>query len=356
MSSLPCEYGDLVRELHARAAARRQPVNGTFELTARCNLACRMCYISQSGGDATVRAEELTAAAWLTLARAAVDEGMLFLLLTGGEVLLRPDFFEIYTPLTRMGLLLTLFSNGTLVSEALAQRLAEAPPSRTEITLYGATTATYEAITGVAGSYARCCAGIEALVRRRVPLGLKTTVTRQNVGELDAMRQMARNWGVPFSGGWLLSQRRDGACSEVEHCRLSPSACVALEATDQISARGWTETARHAVAPAHDRNFHCQAGAASFVINPRGEMNVCMDLPLPAARPLEVGFRAAWEQTQRYVDTAPPLADACRNCGARVYCPRCPAWSLLETHTLNEPVPYLCEVAWARKEQHGQPT
>ncbi|MCX7002960.1 MAG: radical SAM protein [bacterium] len=353
MSRLPCEYGDLVRELHARAAARRQPLNGSFELTARCNLACRMCYISESGGDAAARAEELTAPAWLALARAAVDEGMLFLLLTGGEVFLRPDFFEIYPLLTRMGLILTLFSNGTLITGTLAQRSAEAPPSRTEVTLYGATAATYEAITGVAGSYARCCAGIEALVRHRVPLGLKTTVTQQNVAELDAMRQMAHNWGVPFSGGWLLSRRRDGACSEVAQCRLSPSACVALEATDPISAKEWAAAARHAPSPAHDLNFYCQAGKAVFVINARGEMNACMDLPLPAVRPLELGFHAAWEQTQRYVDTAPPLADACQHCAARVYCPRCPAWSLLETNTLHEPVPYLCEVAWARKEQHG---
>ncbi len=353
MSGVPGEYGALVRELRARAMARRQPLNGTFELTTRCNLACRMCYISQSGGNAAVRAEELTASAWLTLARAAVDEGMLFLLLTGGEIFLRPDFFDIYTPLTRMGLMLTLFSNGTLITETLAERLADAPPSRTEITLYGATAATCDAVTGAAGSYARCCAGIEALVRRRVPLGIKTTVTRQNVAELDAMRQMARNWGVPFSGSWLLSQRRDGACSEVEQCRLTPSACVALEATDQASLEELTETARSAPTPAQDGNFYCQAGATSFVIGPRGEMNVCTDMPLPAARPLETGFRAAWEQTQRYVDSVPPLAETCRTCGARVYCPRCPAWSLLETNTLNEPVPYLCELAWARKELHG---
>lgn len=196
---LPTDYGPLVHELHRRAAAQRQPVNGTFELTERCNLDCRMCYVRQSPGDAARRAKELSAAAWLELARQAVDNGMVFLLLTGGEVFLRPDLFEIYTPLTRLGLILTLFTNGTLITESIAARLAQAPPSRTEITLYGATAATYEAVTGVSGSYARCCAGIEALVKHRVPLGLKTTITRQNVGELDAMRQMAHTPGAcPF--------------------------------------------------------------------------------------------------------------------------------------------------------------
>ena len=355
MTALPTEYGALVRELHKRAADRRQPINGSFELTTRCNLSCRMCYVRQSAGDDALRAGELSATQWLELARQAVDNGMVFLLLTGGEVLLRPDFFRIYEPLTRMGFILTLFTSGTLITEAVAERLAQAPPSRTRITLYGATAATYEAVTGVPGSYARCCAGIEALVRHRVPLGIKTTITRQNVDELDAMRQMAHNWGLPFSGGWLLSRRPDGEPSEVDDCRLSASDCVALEATDRASAHEWTQAALRESSEGNDGNFYCQAGKAAFVVNPSGEMNVCLDLPLPAARPLEIGFPAAWEQVQGYVDSAPPLAPLCLACNARVYCLRCPAWSYLETNKLTEPVPYLCEIARARKERYGQP-
>jgi len=351
---MPTDYGPLVRELHARAAAQGQPVNGTFELTERCNLACRMCYVCQSSNDAARRAKELSTGEWLDLSRQAVDNGMVFLLLTGGEVLLRPDFFELYTPLTRMGLILTLFTNGTLVTDTLAARLAEAPPSRTEITLYGATAATYEAVTGVAGSYARCCAGIEALVRRRVPLGLKTTVTRQNVDELDAMRQMAHNWGLPFSGGWLISNRRDGAPSEVVDCRLSASECVTLEATDRASATEWTETALRESFSSSDRSFFCQAGQTAFVVNPQGDMNACVDLPLPAARPLDIGFAAAWRLVQRFVDAAPPLASLCLSCNVRDFCPSCPAWSQLETGTLTDPVPYLCDIARERKERYGR--
>jgi radical SAM protein with 4Fe4S-binding SPASM domain len=349
MTALPTDYGLLVRELHKRAEARRQPVNGTFELTERCQLACQMCYVRQSAGDAGLRAREISATQWLELARAAVDNGMLFLLLTGGEVFLRPDFFEIYTPLTRMGLILTLFTNGTLVTESIAARLAEAPPSRTEITLYGATAETYEAVTGVPGSYARCCAGIEALVKHRVPLGLKSTLTRRNVGELEAMRQMAHAWGLPFSASWLLTQRRDGVPSDVEDCRMSAADCVALEATDRASASEWTEAAQREASLGNDHNFYCQAGKAFFVVNPRGEMNPCVDLTQPAARPLEIGFRAAWEQVQRYVDSAPPPAPLCQACDARSFCPRCPAWSQLETGTLTAPVPYLCEIARTRQ-------
>lgn len=353
-TSLPMDYGQLVRELHRRAAAKHQPVSGSFELTERCNLACEMCYVCQSAGDAARRAGELSAMQWVDLVRQAVDNGMVFLLLTGGEVFLRPDFFEIYSPITRLGLMLTLFTNGTLITDTIAERLSHAPPSRTEITLYGATADTYEAITGVRGSYARCCAGIEALVKHRVPLGLKSTLTRRNVGELEAMRQMAHNWGLSFSAGCLLSKRRDGAQSKVEDCRISVADCVALEANDRASVAEWSEAAMHETALSPVHNFRCQGSLTGFTVNARGEMNVCIDLPYPAARPLQIGFRAAWEQVQRFVDSAPSPSPHCLTCPALAFCPRCPASSKLETGTLTEPAPFLCEIAWARKERHAQ--
>lgn len=359
MTPLPSEYGPLVTELHRRSAKDRRPVSGTFELTARCNLRCRMCYVRQPAASTQARTQELSAAHWLDLARAAVDHGTLFLLLTGGEVFLRPDFFEIYTPLTEMGLMLTLFTNGTLITGAVADRLAEAPPSRTEITLYGATQETYEAVTGAPGSYARCLSGIDALADRGVPLSLKTTLTRQNVGELEAMRDLAHARGLPFSAAWLLTQRRDGEASEVGACRLSPEACVTLEAADRASANELSELALRDTGDrvpyiGDEANFYCQAGKAAFTVSPHGEMNACLDLTQPAARPLVVGFSAAWEAVQHWVDSAPPMSPVCQSCDVRGFCPRCPAWSLLETSTMTEPVPYLCDIARARADLYNR--
>ncbi len=310
------------------------------------------------------QSKELIAAQWLKLARQAKDSGMVFLLLTGGEVFLRPDFFEIYQPLTRLGFILTLFTNGTLITESIAARLAEAPPSRTEITLYGATAETYEAVTGVPGSYARCCAGIEALIKHRVPLGLKSTLIQQNVYELEAMRVLAHSWGLPFSASWLINKRRDSSPSEIADCRMTAAECIALEsgnwASDSEAGASSTDVTEVAWRESsgdidNKSNFYCQAGKAAFVVNPYGEMNACIDLTQPAAKPLEIGFCAAWEQVQHFVDSAPPLDSACLACEMRSYCPRCPAWSSLETGTLTKPVPYLCEIARSRKERYAQP-
>ena len=96
-----------------KAAINHIPVSGTFELTPRCNLSCEMCYIRMSAAEEATIGQELTADEWLSLGKQAVDAGMVYLLLTGGEPLQRPDFSEIYSGLAEMEILLTLNTNGT---------------------------------------------------------------------------------------------------------------------------------------------------------------------------------------------------------------------------------------------------
>ena len=185
------------------------------------------------------------------------------------------DFFEIYEPLTRLGLVISLFTNGTLITPDVARRLAQAPAKPYRDYPLRGHRSHLRGGHRQAGELAACCAGIEALVSHRVPLGLKTTLTRQNVGELEEMRRMAHDWGVPFSASWLLARRPDRTTSGVDDCRLSASEGVWLESTDRASADEWTEVALRKTAPGSRHNFYCHAGKAAFVINPAGEMNVC---------------------------------------------------------------------------------
>lgn len=340
-----------MQQITGEAIALRQPCHGIFELTARCNLSCRMCYVRHPADNKIQQDKEIPAIDWLEIARQASHEGMVFLLLTGGEVLLRPDFFEILEPLSRMGFMLTIFTNGTLVTEEVALRLAQAPPNRIEISLYGSTAATYESVTGIRGSFAACCEGIEALLNHRVPLGLKTTVSRYNMHELDSMRNMAHNWGLKLSASWLLIPRPDGLPSDAVNCRISVEDGIALEKSGRAWSHDSTESAiREASTRTNDDNFYCAAGKSAFVVNPSGEMNACLDLPFPAARPLDIGFKAAWEEVQHFVDSAPVTSNQCRSCDVRTFCGRCPAWSWMHTGTLAAPVPYWCEIARSRKE------
>lgn len=101
--------------LHARACRSGTPLAGNFELTARCNFNCKMCYVHLTAEEQQRRGRELTAEEWLAIAQEARSRGMLFLLLTGGEPLIRKDFRYLLTELKKMGLLVSVNSNGSLI-------------------------------------------------------------------------------------------------------------------------------------------------------------------------------------------------------------------------------------------------
>lgn len=358
------EYGPFAQELVKKAMILRQPVNGTFELTYRCNLNCNMCSVRYPLADTIQKKLEITAKEWLEIAFQAQKKGMIFLLLTGGEVFLRSDFFEILCPLTKMGLIITVFTNGTLIDEKVANKLSECPPNYLEITLYGSSAATYESVTGVLGSYDKCMKGIKALMEHKIPFGLKATLTKKNIHDLAAMKNMAKSLGLPFSSSWLLSKRK-GGLKNIDDCRVEMDAGIGTELMDYNNAsKGGEENSVDKPSIFNSRklmqdsenykkdNFYCQAGTAAFSITPQGEMNVCLDLPKPSVSPLKIGFSSAWIKLQDYVDASPPLDPLCINCDLLNYCERCPAWSEMETGYLNQHVPYLCDMAKLRKQKY----
>ena len=152
----------LSKYLHSKGRKLGIPVSGTFELTPRCNFNCKICYVHLSRQEQQARGRELTAQEWISLGRQACDRGMVFLLLTGGEVLIRPDFPEIYQALKKMGLILTVNTNGYLLRGELLELFRQDPPSRVNITLYGTSNETYENLCGI-GAYEMVLENIKAL-------------------------------------------------------------------------------------------------------------------------------------------------------------------------------------------------
>ena len=125
------------RYVYRKGAAKKVPVSGTFELTPRCNFNCKMCYIHLTEEEQRKKGEELTAAQWINIGKEATDQGMLYLLLTGGEPTLRPDFCEIYTELVKMGLFVSINTNASLVNSKILDCFIKYKPEKINITLYG---------------------------------------------------------------------------------------------------------------------------------------------------------------------------------------------------------------------------
>ena len=145
---------------------QRYPLSGTFEITARCNLSCEMCYVridhkrmKELGG------KERTTEEWIDMARQARDAGTISLLLTGGEPMLRPDFCEIYEEIAKMGFILTLYTNATMITPEIMKVLKKYPPHIIGITIYGASEDTYRRVCGNGEAYNRMLDGVQQLLK-----------------------------------------------------------------------------------------------------------------------------------------------------------------------------------------------
>jgi radical SAM protein with 4Fe4S-binding SPASM domain len=317
----------------------------------RCNLRCQHCYIP--GERRLSRTEqELSLGEIQRIMDEITDAGCLWLLLTGGEPLLRRDFLDIYIYAKRKGLLLTLFTNGTLITTRIADYLAEWRPFKVEITLYGATQETYERVTGVAGSYARCRSGIDLLLERKLPLSLKTVVMTINHTELDQMKALAASLGVEFRFDPILNPALDGSARPT-YLRLTPEEVVAIEKADPGRASRWPDKFRNnlIIQGSERRMYLCSAGRQGFHIDASGRLCLCLSARQPAYDLRCGSFQEGWGQfLTQFFDRLYSEGFECLGCELRRVCAQCPALAVLEFGDVEKRVEYLCQVAKLRKE------
>lgn len=355
------DYGDFSEALHQKAIAGRLPLDGSLELTPRCNLTCAHCYINLPVADREARRRELSLEEIRRLLDEVADAGCLSLLLTGGEVLVRPDFFDIYLYAMRKGFLLTIYTNGTMITPRKADIFAEWRPFKIEITLYGATQATYERVTGIPGSYAKCVQGIDLLVERGVPLELKTVVMKLNKHELALMDAFAEQRGLPFRFDSVITPRLD--CSQAPLAqRLSPHEVVELDMADPKRVQAWREVSHGwEMAAESDALFTCGAGLHTFHIDAFGQMFLCMDLRHPDFMydlrngTFEEGYYQFFLKVRARKRTRPHAS----RLEQTNLCDACPAKNWMETGDPEVAAPYLLQIADLRaaalKEMAGIP-
>ena len=185
------------RALIERAREQKAPVNGSIELLPLCNMNCDMCYVRMSREEMEKRGRLRTLAEWTDLGRQMAEAGVLFLLLTGGEPLLYPDFKELYLALKRMGMILTINTNGTLIDEEWADFFGRHKPRRVNITLYGADERAYAELCHYPGGFEKTVNAIRLLRSRGVDVKIGGSVTRSNLADLERILAIGRELDVP---------------------------------------------------------------------------------------------------------------------------------------------------------------
>lgn len=356
MSCDRATYGEFGTRLHRAARGERLPLSGSFELTFKCNLRCVHCYIPDFSGRGELSTEEVR-----RILSEAADEGCLWMLLTGGEVLSRRDFADIYVHAKRLGQLVTVFTNGTLLEERHADLFAEYPPFSLEITLYGMSDATYEKTTGMPGRYARVRRAVERLVEKRIRLTLKAVALKALHAELPLMQEWASSLGLPFRYDGAIHGRLDGSLQPLA-ARATPAEIVALDAGDPARRAHWQRFYDSYMrgAPKNDRLLSCGAGLQTFHVDPRGILWSCEALPLDGYDLRRGSFRDGWYGTTgRVRERSAGAANACVSCDLKSLCDRCPATAILETGSPDGWIPHFCETTHRRaallEENGGDP-
>ena len=336
----------LTRDYKRRIVEERVPVSASIELTMRCNLHCGHCYCPP--GD---RASELSTEEIRRLFDELAGMGTLFLLMTGGDPLLRKDFPALYRHAKELGMLVTVFTNGTLVDDRIAALWEELPPYLVEISLYGLTRAVYEKVVAVPGSYDRCLAGIQRVLAGGHPLALKTPVTRDNAHEIAGVAQLAADLGVEFRYDPVILATMEGK-THPHALRLSAEEIVALEASDVRKDRAWRRflaEEEHPVIP-DDKLFSCGAGKNSLHVDPYGNVQVCL---------MVKNFKHSLRERplgEIYLETFPEIlsirrdeASKCRGCAHRVTCNNCPGMALWETRDEHANSEFACRLSAVRE-------
>ena len=319
--------------LRRRAAAVRQPLSASLELTRRCNLKCRHCYLCDQALQRAERGCERDTASVLKSLDEWTEAGVLNLLITGGDPMVRKDFAEVYRHAAELGLRVTVFCDGILVTDRIVALFRELPPRKVEISIYGATAETYESVTRVPGSQARAWQGIHRLHRNGIRIALKTMLLTLNAHELDAMAAQAEALGCRFRYDAALFPCLSGGDAEPLDYRVAPEAVVAHDLATPDRRRRWAAAIRRLRdQPAGESVYACGAGATYFHMDPYGNFSPCLMAAHYRYPGRDRAFRDVWRddliEVRRRKRTR---GDTCLAGALRGACTHCPAFNYLET-------------------------
>ncbi len=353
----------LTEYLHQKASKQLLPLSGTFELTPVCNMSCRMCYVRMTREEQEAIHPLRTAEEWIRLGQVAKEKGMLYLLLTGGEPFSRPDFREIMEGLHRMGLLVSINSNATLITEETVEWLRKTPPTRMNVTLYGASDETYARLCRNPQGFTQVSRAIRLLKDAGISIKINCSVTPYNAADLESIFAFCEKEELILQAtSYMFPPLRRDASMIGRNERFSPEEAAAYSAKIECLSNGRERFLEHVandslngLAADQDSDcqeiegegIHCRAGKCSFWVTWDGRFLPCGMLPgKEAADVFAVGFDEAWRRATEEA-AAIRLPGKCTNCSYKEYCRPCAASVLTETGTYGCAPEYRCRMAQA---------
>lgn len=319
-------------DFRARAANTRIPISATLELTSRCNLKCQHCYLGDQTEQHRRRKEEQSTEDVLASLDEWAEAGCLYLLITGGDPMMRPDFRTVYRHARELGMVVTVFCDGILVNDKILDLFQELPPRKVEISVYGATAETYESITRVPGSHARAWKGIHRMLDRGIRVSLKTVLMSLNRHELEDMARQAEDLGMEFRYDAAIFPCLPDGSNQPLDLRVSPEEAVAADLATPERRQMWKEKIETlSQYEDTDQLYTCAAGATSFYSDPFGALSPCLMTTHYRYAPEGRTFQDIWKGDLGEIRQKKRSRATCLQGQMKGACTHCPAFNFLET-------------------------
>ena len=357
--------------LFDKASRKKIPLGGTFELSPVCNFSCKMCYIRKTQKQVREsKRPQMNCEQWLELAKQLKEEGMLYLLLTGGEPFLWPDFWELYPKLHKMGFLISINSNGSLIDETVVERLKKCPPTRINLTLYGASDETYEALCQTKGVFDKVDRAITKLKEANIAVKLNCSLTPQNAGDLEKIVAYAKEKELILDiATYMFPPLRRDASMVGQNERFTPEETAYYNLKRYYLQYGeeryiqYLENLMAGIVPPPgleesctdpvDGSVRCRAAKASFWITWDGWLTPCGMMNEPKIDVTAKNFKESWKELVA-VGESLALSGVCTTCKNNRICHFCAAVALAETGTASGIPKYLCQQMTAARELAAQ--
>lgn len=333
---------------NARARRERIPLSCIFELTPTCNLRCHFCYVALD----PYKGPYLSTHQAFAILDKLEQAGVMYLTLTGGEVLSRRDFPEIFRYARAKGFLVKVFTNATMVSERIADLFRKEPPFSVEVSIYGADAKHYEAVTGIPGSFAKFERGVGLLKDAGVSLLLKHTASSLTADHIPAVRRWCEERELPHKFSATIENRHDGG-QEPSLYRIEPRGVSQLK--DELYEARTGERRRMPLAECNmgdsssgtSELYQCGAGRVAVFIDAVGRASHCVLDREPSFPLLEMEWDDVWERMGAWVTQPLPATAPCSGCELRGGCSNCPARARMATGSAYFKDPYYCDITHA---------
>ncbi|MGB8643707.1 MAG: radical SAM protein [Anaerolineae bacterium] len=333
----------LYDEIVTRTQRQHRLFTAHWELTYRCNEKCTHCYLDVFAPHADVPGELTTEECFRVMDELAAL-GALNLTFSGGEVLVRRDFFQLAEYARRKGFLLRLFTNGILINAAVADQIAALHPYAIEISLYSINPETHDAITQLKRSWELTTRAIRLLRERGVRVVIKTPVMRENAHELQELKQFAAELGAQFRYDITVTPKDSGMLDPLKH-RLTDE--------DLLHVMRQEINSHYALRTVTDESRTCGITLNSVAIDPYGNVMPCLQVRSVAGNVRRQSMREIWEHSDVWQNlgglTLSELP-VCRTCELRSFCVRCHGIALAEDGDLRAPALVNCREALVRRQ------